>query len=568
MSSVSDATTRLQESFERERAQNREAHERDSREKSNDYEEQLRSKSQEYNRRLQEIRAEAQEDVRRLKDEVYDKNGRTKTRDAVELQEERRRLGDYRDELRRETESRIQKVEQAAEIRAQKSGRNEESRVGQALEDQKRSHLQEITALHDELTHYRHLERDIDSERQQVRQKEIDEYEGQHLQEKDRIISNYERQIEKLHSRQDERDEHFTRRMIETQMDGDRRSEKQLRDQKHEFTQVEKDRRRQLQQLEEHFDQQIRIEKGRNDRSTDTLITQSTQDKERAIEAKDQTYREYLKQNKAQHDLERQKQESELQTLKTTSDATKVSPYVAEKIRRGAEERYHQQLEVANRVNTDKLQAARLRDQQERSDLQEQYSLSLQEKTKNMQTGQDLEKRQFMTAYDDLQHSKIEERRDLENRHRGSVERLLSQKTTDETLSERRHQDQLSEQRVNFREEKLKTTAELETKNRDLERDWSARYRDMKRGMERQIAEAREQHETKMAEMRYEYDKKLRDTERLSHRALEDRVRAYEHQMKQQELAFKEKERFLTERYEEELDRMRHTNARLIQKKS
>ena len=71
-----------------------------------------------------------------------------------------------------------------------------------------------------------------------------------------------------------------------------------------------------------------------------------------------------------------------------------------------------------------------------------------------------------------------------------------------------------------------------------------------------------------MGDLRIEYDKKLRDMDRTSKRTLDDRVRAYEFQIKQQELAFKERERFLSEHYEEELDTMKRTNAHLIQKKS
>ena len=82
------------------------------------------------------------------------------------------------------------------------------------------------------------------------------------------------------------------------------------------------------------------------------------------------------------------------------------------------------------------------------------------------------------------------------------------------------------------------------------------------------MTDERDLHEKAMASMKYENDKKLREQDRTSTRAMDDRVKAYEYQIKQQELAFKQREQFLTEHYQEELDKMKRSNARLIQTKS
>ena len=103
-------------------------------------------------------------------------------------------------------------------------------------------------------------------------------------------------------------------------------------------------------------------------------------------------------------------------------------------------------------------------------------------------------------------------------------------------------------------------------KNKD--REWFIKMNDLRRTYETKLSDDRDFHDKTMTELRLEYDKKLRDQGRVTGRALDDRVRAYEHQIKQLELSFKEKERSLSEHYAEELDRMKRSNAQLIQKKS
>lgn len=568
MSSVSDATTRLQESFDLERKQSREAQERDARERSSDYESELRNKSEEYNRRLSEIRQEAQEDVRRLKEETYDRQGKTKSRDQVDLQQERDRLNQYRESLDREANQKVDRIEEMARRRSEKSADAEGRRIEKALDDQKRSHLQEITALHDELTYYRNSDRDVEREAAQARSKQIQEVEGDRIKERDRIIDNYERTIDKLHAKSDERQEHYTRRMIETQQEAGGKTEEQIRRLKKEFAQTEREHRQEIDQLEKHFDQQIRVEKGRNERTTSTLVNQNASQQERTIQEKDATYRKYLSENKAAQDNERQNLEAQVRELKTTNDARKVSPYVAEKIQRGAEERYHERLMASEALHKEKLTAQQQRDLEDRRHMQESHARALQEHSKSNQSNQDAEKRQFLSAYQDFQNQKSDQLRTQDQRHQQTVDTLIRQKSTDMTLAERRRKDSLDEQREVLRDDFHRVQQETDDKHRTEVRDWQVRYRDLRRDFESKMAGEKEAHETQLAQMRYDYDKKLRDQDRNSSRMIEDRVRMYEHLIKQQEQTFKEKERFLTERYEEELARMKLTNARLVQKKS
>ena len=136
------------------------------------------------------------------------------------------------------------------------------------------------------------------------------------------------------------------------------------------------------------------------------------------------------------------------------------------------------------------------------------------------------------------------------------------------TLQSARFKDELDQQKDAFHFGRMKLADETDFEKKSHEREWTMKMTEMRRDFDNKMADERDNHEKVIGQLRYDYEKRLADQGRNSTRAMDDRVRAYEHQMKEQELAFKQREQFLNERYQEELDKMKRSNARLIQTKS
>lgn len=568
MSSVSDATSRKQDAYEMERKKSNEAHEREMQDEKENYEKQLRSRNEEYNQRLLEIRKEAQGDVQKLKENLYDRYGKIRNNEALALKAEKDQLETYREELDRSTERKINRIEKMAGDRVERVENTRNDGIEAALTAQRKSHMQEVAALQNELAQYRNSDKDVERDRAAAIKQTVEEYEGKNIDERERIVNSYERQIDRLHQKQEELGDHYSRQLNDMTFAANESARRQVRAQKEEFSKMDHERQVQLKRVEEHFDQAVKDERRRNDRVTNTLIVQNSDEKEKAIQQKDVTYQQFIKDNKDKTDQERMALEAEVKTLKTTGDSTKVSPYVVEKIRKNSEERYYTQLKAESDVNKANLLAIRARDAEDRQALQDQYRESLNRHSKEARRSQDVEKRQFLMAYDDLQQLRTDEKQEVEARYSGSMERAQKKRALETTLEQKRHRDAMEEQREALHGEKIRTEDELNLKNKADHREWNARFNDLRRDYERKMADAKDAHDVKVSEMQYEFDKKLRDSDRRGSKALDDRVKMYEHLLKQQEIAYKEKERFLTEHYEEELDRMKRTNARLIQKKS
>jgi hypothetical protein len=119
-----------------------------------------------------------------------------------------------------------------------------------------------------------------------------------------------------------------------------------------------------------------------------------------------------------------------------------------------------------------------------------------------------------------------------------------------------------------LKDEKDHAVQDADLNLRVQDREWFMKLNDQKRDFDRRVTQLNDLHQRELSDQKLESDRKLHEQERTARRILEEKDRAIETQVKQQTLAFREKERFLVEHYEEELDRMKRTNAQLIAKKS
>ena len=574
MSQVSDtngyqnAAQRLQDSFESERSESRANHERDLQKTKGQTETEILSAKKEYNERLESERASARDEVRRLKDELYGQKGKTSANEYRELNEERKRLSSYQDELRSENDRKIQKIEKSADSRAEKNQSQEGNQVERAVEAQKKSARQEVRALEEELSQYRTEGRDVSAEKAKAKQETIAENEGSQISERNRIIEGYERQIEKLKGHQGELQDHFDRRLNEAAFENSAKTRDQLVRQKSEFIEESRNAGQKQVFVENNYKTEIKNEQDRQAQAANNLIAKNSADLESAVAAKDQAYQSYLADHGKQDDYQLKTRDEKIKELETTSDPLKISPYAVKRINDAAEKRYYGQLNEANHVNTLNLNAVRDRDVADRQDLSKEYQAKFTGVTRGVQKELDVKDKLFLNSYDDLSHLHQSKEAALVQQKQEVVERLYQKQALELVDAQNQKKEALEEQRDALHYEKTSAVDDSDQARRLQEREWSLKTNDLRRNLETQMTEERDQHQKVVGELKLEFDKKLRDQDRVSKRSIDERVRSFEHQIKQQELSFREKERFLTEHYEEELDSMKRTNAHLTQKKS
>jgi hypothetical protein len=566
--SYSNSLQRLKDSYESDLSRSRSENEKEIEKLKKEYEGEITDRKNEYQERMGEERASAREEIRRLKDELYDSNGKRSAKEMKERLEDRAMLQEYREAVETDAGRKVEKVTRFAESRLEKQALENNKKMEEAILAERRSHREEIKPVLQELAQFRGEGRDVAVEKANARQEVIQNFEDDHMRERDYIVGSYETLMERMKDKDEEQRDLYSRKLTQIQVDSNARTKKLLGAQKAEFKETlknertrhlvsEADQGRQMQAMQEHFE-----------RGEKQLIENHERDTARALDQKDKAYTGYLERNSQIVKSELKAREDLIRDLQTTTDPRKVSPQLVQKMQQREEGRYQKKLDQAMALDQARLEAARQRDHEERSELRDRYNESVRSMRQDHQRAEDRRSRAFVEAVTDMQNNQESLAQTLEERSKRSVARLSADHQKESLETAHRHKEALIEQRDSLQEQNARMVQEKDLERKLQDREWMIRLNDQRRNYEKKMEMDRDQHEQGIAALRSDYEDRIRDLERTARRITEEKDRNLEHTVKQQALSYKEKERFLVEHYEEELDRMKRTNAHLIAKKS
>jgi hypothetical protein len=574
MSTVSDynaysnSLQRLKDSYESDLSRSRSESEKEIEKIKKEYEGEITQRKAEYQESMGEERSSAREEIRKLKEELYDSNGKRSAKEMKERLDDRARLQEYREAVETDASRKVEHVTKFAESRMEKMEQENAKKIEGALRAERRSHREETKPLHEELAQFRSEGRDVATEKANARQEMIRTFEDDHLRERDYIVGSYETLMERMKEKSEEEKDLHSRRLNATQLESNGRTRKLLGAQKAEFKQTLANERTRHQVEVSDQERQMRLQQDRFDRGQKQLVENHAQDMGRALEEKDKAYTGYLERSSKEVRAELKAREDLIRDLQTTTDPRRVSPQLVRRMQEREEVRHHQKLEQAMGLDRARLEAVRARDHEERAELREHYHENLRAMHQGHQKAEDQRSRLFLDAVHDMQNNQESQARTWEDRSKHAVSKLHSDHQRESIETSRRHREALIEQRDSLQEQNARVAQEKDFERKIQDREWMIRLNDQRKVYERKMEVDRDQHEQQVAELRSDYESRIRDLERTARRITEEKDRNLEQVVKQQELSFKEKERFLVEHYEEELDKMKRTNAHLIAKKS
>ena len=558
----------MQDSFDADRANMRAQHERELERVKEDAEREVASAKKSYSERLNQDRQEAAGEVKKLKEEMYDSKGRKLGAEFSDSEKLRQNYEEYRNEARQEADKRINKAEAAAHSKAMDASSSETDRTQKALDAQKMASLDQVTKLEEELNHYRDQSRDIDKEKAAAKADTIALTEGDQIKERNRIIDSYEKTLNRYREKDGERSEYMARELSDSAARNRTLARQEIDSNREAFKAVEADQHAKARVTEEDLQREIRNLHVGHERSTGVLVSNNEVDRNRALNEKDLAYQDRMKMNQVREKYEIAEKDAKINELEGKGDPLKISPLAIQRIQDKSDARNAAVLHQVEEENNLNLQAARGRDLTERREMKDQFDRGNMKNQRERQRMTDMQSRQFLTAYSDLNQRHQDEQAKAKAELSNSLTHQKIQNEEYNTLQSARFKDELDQQKDAFHFGRMKLADETDFEKKSHEREWTMKMTEMRRDFDNKMADERDNHEKVIGQLRYDYEKRLADQGRNSTRAMDDRVRAYEHQMKEQELAFKQREQFLNERYQEELDKMKRSNARLIQTKS
>ncbi|MBU6153318.1 MAG: hypothetical protein KGP28_03350 [Bdellovibrionales bacterium] len=563
MSTVSDSTSysrslqRLTDSYESELEKTRANQEKE-----------LERVRDSYREEMKESKDEARQEIRKLKEELYDSQGKRAASESKREHEQHARFAGYREATEKDSARRVESAQKYAESRMETIARENQDRIEEALQAQKNSHREEMKPVLEELALYRNEGRDPEAERAQARQEEIESFEGDHRIEKKTIVDSYERMLERMKNHEEELQDLYSRKLTEAEIGSNAKSREQVKRLKAEFAEAMKAQRAERMRVEQGLQEELRNERLRSEAKSKQVVARSQEDTSRALRDKDQAYLGFLETNAKRVNAEMKAREDVIRDLSTTNDPRRVSPALVEKLRTSEALRYEEKLGKLRESSVAGLSAIREKDAAERAAIRDRYEEMARTMGREIRKNSDSEKRELFMAYQDMSDLHSSKLQDIDGRARSAVAKLHQDQELSLVRQEKRNQMALEEQRDSLKEVKDREVEDLKLESRLKDREWSIKANDQRRELEKKLNTERDSHEREVAELKSEFQKKLHEQQRNSQRIVEEKDRSLSHQLKQQDLSHKEKERFLVEHYEEELDRMKRTNAQLIAKKS
>lgn len=556
------------EAFEAERAKARSLHEEEVQELKQEFEETESIAKKESDERLVRIKKEAQEEIRQLKEDMYDRQGKRFAKDSRDLSDEREQVERYKDQVEREYKRNVDRLEKSTTERIRRSESDNDQKTQEALDAQKRSHRLENQELRETVNQLSLDPREVETEKAQARSSAIQEVEGKAMRDKQYLEQSYDSNLQRVKMSAEEEAAHLKAKLAQKDYENLAKTQKVLIEQKRDFLNKDQQRVQHMKRLEDVYQQDLKKAQEQNRNSNLNLHQANVTQSEKALQAQQQTLNEYYAGDQKRNAEIINQKEQELRKLKHTQDEFDVSPALVSKIKQRTEEKSFREREAERLHHENQVNALGKKDATERLAMKHQFDQNTTQMRKELMKEKDLDRNRLQTAFQDMQDNRSSEVANL--REGFTLQSKRNQIRSSQEIENQRIKAAMvyEQQREDGKLEVDQVKEEARLTQRDRDREWMFKYNDLRRGFEKKIFDLQDEHEVQTSQLKLEYESKLKEQERNLNRLVDDRVRTYEYQLKQQELSFKEKERFITEQYATEMDKLKRTHARLIQKKS
>ncbi len=432
-----------------------------------------------------------------------------------------------------------------------------------------------IAAKEEYQTRLRQLKEEANEE---IRKLKEDSYDSQgrrftnmerdNLVEKKRITDSYEAVLTKEQEQKAEREKLYSNKLEGVLASTNEQSNHQIEAQKADFARITQENRAEAERTKKTYEAEVTKERMSSQKNAEHIAELSNSNTEKTIKDKSEKYDQYIRENRKKTDMEMAQRDHEITDLKTTDDPRKVSPRAKDRLEQAYRQRFNQDLAEEKRVNELNMAALKNQTTSSQQSTRDLYAKNFHEMSNDLRMRHQTEKQALVQGYSELDARSQYQQKTMDERFRDHSQKSYQQHAEEMSLHEEKTQERLKDQRYSLLDDKFREKDELETKQRIEDREWRFKLTDTKREYEKKLVDQKELHEKEMSQAKFEFDKKLQEQQRTAKRYYDERVRAYEDQLKQQESMHKAKDRLLAEHYEEELDSIKRTNARITQAKS
>ena len=486
---------------------------------------------------------------------------------AEEVAEQGRR---FQDELRKQQDGfrySTDRIRRATEEEVKNAEERGLERTQDATKAMQASHDQQNADLREQLSRMMFAEKDVDKVRAQARADAIAEHEDEFRSYQRLLNERNTSETEDLRRHMNEMQKQLGHKVSETSAAKDTYYagllEQRVQD-NHEKTQdIQNAFALDHQQLENR----LKTERERSDATLEKTLNEQDERFSKTLATQAVTSNEELKRQRENDQGSLRRLEGQLEQKTAARTAGDISPAAEENTRQVFLKKYGKETEAEHKRD-EELVGSLQRNARDR------YLELLAAKDRNeTQLHQqatyerDQDRGEFVDSMQEAQADKEAALRGADRSHQTSVENMTRAHANTLERQRRDYEQMISDLRDDALSRQSAIRQDADFSSRMSTRAFSARQNELIRDYEKKLADQKADYDSQIDDLKTSTQNALHEKDRSLHQTLDDQNRNFDQRAAQLEAQHKDRERLITQNYEAELEKVKRSNALLIQKK-
>jgi hypothetical protein len=279
-----------------------------------------------------------------------------------------------------------------------------------------------------------------------------------------------------------------------------------------------------------------------------------------------ESYRSQMADQHARDEAQMNRMQQKIDTQRTSTDGSEVSPTYAEALRQNLTQEY----EKAHQANVARMQA-------KTDELHENYQKKLndvtdekQQRITELNTQHELANQQERATFNDHVINLEQDRQIAKRQSDAESDRQLNSLTRNhsQVLEKQRqsYEQALADTRANAQQQVTQTRQKADFDAKMAQRGFAQHENELIRDYEKKLGDQKTAYDDQIDGMKQQFNQASRDAERRSKQTLDDQARGYEQRIQALEFQSKERERIISENYQDQIEKMKRSYV-LQQKK-
>lgn len=460
------------------------------------------------------------------------------------------------DSLRKSSDGRVDAI-----------GKHYDRRAQEAILSQKRSFEASQKDLRSQMGDLLDLARDYNKGRAEGREESIREFEDQVRTKERMLLDQHDTELTSQKEAAVAHEERMSERHAEQLSARDKRFARLVRQINQENRNRETDLVKQYSLAQTQLKDQMDHDRMLASQNAERIANSAVEQNQRAMQSQAQAYQKTMEDQRLDLNSQLKSLEQQLRDSRSSTDPNNITPAAEASVRRLMQNEY-QKLHDAEVASSQKqVEGIRLEYTQALDETRDAAKVREQELVHEKALSDDQSRAAFFNYSSEVETAKQQSIRTLESDHDREMQQLARNFALSMMNQERATKESVKSLIQSYESKLMAIRDDARFKENMVHRQHNMDQAELVKGYDRRLDDTVQDYEIKLEEMRREVAQTKMDVERRSRQVLDEQQRAYEHQIAQLKQQQAEREKTIAMNYEDQLESMRRSNARLAQKK-